>query len=69
MTAVQATVRSFDATTGAGTVLFDDGLELPYDEAAFDTSGLRLLRIGQRVRVRLDGDGRQVVALTLATFP
>lgn len=69
MTTVQATVRTFDATTGSGSVLFDDGLELPYDATAFNGSGLRMLRIGQRVRVRLDEERRQVVALTLATFP
>jgi len=66
---VQATVRTFDARTRSGTVLLDDGVELPYDGAAFDAGELRLARVGQRVRVRLDPSGTQVTFLTLHTFP
>jgi 2-phospho-L-lactate guanylyltransferase len=68
---VQATVRTFDATTRSGTVLLDDGVELPYDAPAFDASGLRLLRVGQRVRieVRHTPAGREVELLTIATLP
>jgi 2-phospho-L-lactate/phosphoenolpyruvate guanylyltransferase len=65
---VQATVRTFDATTRAGTVLLDDGLELPYDGAAFDAGGLRLLRVGQRVRLRVEGEPAQITFLTVATL-
>jgi 2-phospho-L-lactate guanylyltransferase len=66
---VQATVRSFDARTRSGTVLLDDGVELAYDGAAFDAGGLRLLRVGQRVRLDVvDDGGLTVVRLTLATF-
>lgn len=69
--AVQATVRSFDATTRAGSVLLDDGVELPYDATAFEAGGIRLLRPGQRVRIEVaDGPaGREVVFLTVATLP
>jgi 2-phospho-L-lactate guanylyltransferase len=49
-------------------VLLDDGAVMTFDAAAFDLSGLRLLRIGQRVRLRLDADGR-VEFVTIATFP
>jgi 2-phospho-L-lactate/phosphoenolpyruvate guanylyltransferase len=63
----QGTARVFDPTTHAGTVLLDDGTEVAFDGAAFDAGGLRLLRIGQRVRMRMDGD--RVVALTLVTLP
>lgn len=66
---MQATVRSFDQTSGSGSVLLDDGLELPYDAAAFAAARLRLLRSGQRVQVALDGDGRRVVSLALVTLP
>lgn len=71
MHAVQATVRTFTASTRSGSVLLDDGTELPYDRAAFDRGGVRLLRVGQRVRIRVAGDGeqRRVVALTIATLP
>jgi len=65
---VQATVRSFDERSGNGTVLLDDGVELPFDAAAFDASGLRLLRLGQRVRIETDGDGHRVTSLTILTL-
>jgi hypothetical protein len=65
---VQATVRNFDAETRAGDVLLDNGAVLTFDAAAFDPSGLRLLRIGQRVRVDLDVAGA-VAFITLSTFP
>jgi 2-phospho-L-lactate/phosphoenolpyruvate guanylyltransferase len=68
---VQATVRSFDPTTRSGTVLLDDGVELTYDRPAFDAGGVRLLRVGQRVRIELAGDAgaRRVTFLTVATLP
>ena len=71
---MQATVRTFDAVTRSGSVLLDDGVELPYDDRAFDAGGLRLLRVGQRVRVIVSGDeqhggGRRVTFLTVATLP
>jgi hypothetical protein len=61
---VQATVRSWDATTRAGTLLLDDGRQLDFPGEAVQ---VRALRLGQRVRV-LVTEGR-VVALTLATLP
>jgi 2-phospho-L-lactate/phosphoenolpyruvate guanylyltransferase len=67
---VQATVRSFDPVTRSGTVLLDDGIELPYDGAAFDAGGVRLLRSGQRVRIRVEGapPSTRVTFLTVATL-
>lgn len=67
---MQATVRSFDAVTRSGTVLLDDGTELPYGSNAFDASGVRLLRLGQRVRIEVDrtSSGRRVTFLTIATL-
>lgn len=65
---MHATVASFSPESRDGTVLLDDGSELPFSAAAFDVGGLRLLRPGQRVALRID-DHRVVVALTLATFP
>jgi hypothetical protein len=68
---VQATVRSFDADTRSGTVLLDNGVELPYDTAAFDAGALRLLRVGQRVRIEVEGEppARRVTFLTVLTLP
>lgn len=65
---MQATVRSFDPHTRCGEVLLDDGHAMAYPARAFDASGLRLLRVGQRVRLRLDDDGG-VAFLTIATMP
>jgi 2-phospho-L-lactate guanylyltransferase len=69
----QATVRDFDRATRSGTVLMDDGTALAFDGPAFDRSGLRLLRPGQRVRVGVERDSAstepRVTAVTLATFP
>ena len=67
---VQGTVRSFDAAVRGGTVILDDGTTLRFDSHAFDFGGLRLLRPGQRVRLRVETiEGASVVtALTLATF-
>ncbi|MDL4818803.1 hypothetical protein [Actinomadura opuntiae] len=64
---MQATVKDFDAGTRTGSVLLDDGTELPFDAEAFAAGGLRLLRFGQRVNLAMDG-GR-VSVVTLSTFP
>ncbi len=65
---MQGTVRSYDPPTGSGDVFTDDGTVLPFGAAALAGSGLRLLRAGQRVSLRVDGDG-EITALTLVTFP
>lgn len=67
---MQGTVHTFDAATRSGTVLLDDGTSLPYPASAFDASGLRLLRPGQRVRLKVEGEGpeRAAVFLTIATL-
>ncbi len=64
----QGTVSAFDARTGAGVVLLDDGTPVPFDADAFVASGLRLLRSGQRVRIDHDRAG-SVVRVTLVTLP
>jgi cold shock CspA family protein len=72
---MQGTVRTFDAGTRSGSVLLDDGTELPFDAEAFDAGGLRLLRFGQRVNLAVedgeDGDGAdgRITVITLSTFP
>jgi hypothetical protein len=65
---VQATVRSYDETARSGSVFTDDGTVVPFAPGSLAGSGLRLLRPGQRVRLRLGQDGT-ITALTLATFP
>lgn len=65
---MQATVRTYDTETHGGSVLLDDGTELTFGAEAFDAGGLRFVRPGQRVNLRLDDDGA-IDYLTLATFP
>ncbi|CAM3235380.1 cold-shock protein [Stackebrandtia soli] len=64
---MQGTVATFESATGAGSLFLDDGTRLSFDGAAFATSGLRLLRLGQRVSVEIDGD--IVTALRIPTMP
>ncbi|MFC0106763.1 hypothetical protein [Kibdelosporangium aridum] len=54
---MQATVATFSPETRSGTVLLDDGRQLSFDASAFDRSGLRMLRLGQRIVMRVV-DGR-----------
>ncbi|MGW4238896.1 hypothetical protein ACWEJP_19060 [Streptomyces sp. NPDC004749] len=64
---MQATSYTFDATTRTGSVLLDDGTPLEFDAAAFDAGGLRLLRVGQRVRIETEGEGPSL-RITLVTL-
>ena len=52
---MQATAYTYDPATRTGSVLLDDGTPVPFDAAAFDAGGLRLLRPGQRVRIEVEG--------------
>lgn len=54
---MQASVHRYDEATGEGSVLLDDGHELPFDATVFDASGLRHLRVGQRLTITAE-DGR-----------
>lgn len=55
---MQGTIATFDTDTRSGTLLLDDGSELVFGAAAFDRSGLRLLRLGQRVSIEAQPDGQ-----------
>lgn len=67
MTSVQGTVRQFAPDRRDGSVLLDDGSDVPFSAPAFDAGGLRLLRPGQRVRLERDAQG-QVTLVTIVTF-
>lgn len=54
---MQGTVATYDPETHAGTLLLDDGRELAFPPDAFQRSGLRLLRSGQRVTLETGPDG------------
>jgi 2-phospho-L-lactate/phosphoenolpyruvate guanylyltransferase len=64
---MQGTVATYDPATRSGTLLLDDGTELAYPAAAFDASGLRLLRLGQRVTVERDHEGA-IAKITIPTL-
>ncbi|MFG3247334.1 hypothetical protein [Streptomyces sp. NPDC048187] len=75
---MQATAYTYDPESRSGQVLLDDGTPVPFDAAAFDAGGLRLLRPGQRVRIETEeaGEdagagavaGRRITLVTLQTF-
>ncbi|GAA2472302.1 hypothetical protein GCM10010435_12420 [Winogradskya consettensis] len=54
---MQGTVATFDPQAHSGTLLLDDGSELAFPAEAFRASGLRLLRLGQRVDIATGDDG------------
>ena len=62
-------MRNYDGSTGSGSVFTDDGTVLSFGADALAGAGLRLLRPGQRVQFRTEGDPPRITALTLATFP
>ncbi|GIE93709.1 cold-shock protein [Paractinoplanes rishiriensis] len=62
---MQGTIATFDPGSRSGTLLLDDGTELAFDGPAFDRSGLRLLRLGQRVAVETGTGG----AITRIAIP
>jgi cold shock CspA family protein len=64
---MQGTVSRFDPRTRAGALLLDNGRPVEFGADAFDASGLRLLRPGQRVHVDHDRSGR-VVRVALPTM-
>lgn len=54
---VQATIHRVE-DDGSGAALLDDGVEVVVPPGAAEASGLRHLRVGQRVSVELDDAGR-----------
>jgi len=64
---MQATAFTYDPETRSGQVLLDDGTPVPFDGAAFEAGGLRLLRPGQRVRIETEGTGDDL-RITLVTL-
>jgi cold shock CspA family protein len=57
----QGTIKDFEGDERVGSLLMDDRTEVAIDAASVEGSGLRSLRIGQRVRFDLvDEAGRKV---------
>jgi hypothetical protein len=68
MVAMQGTVAEFDEVHHNGSLLLDDGTTVEFPAGAFDASGLRLLRLGQRVKIDRSPDGA-ITRITLPTLP
>jgi cold shock CspA family protein len=49
----QGTVKRYDVEGHAGSVLLDDGTEIDIDPVSTQDSGLRYLRLGQRVKFEI----------------
>jgi cold shock CspA family protein len=66
----QGTVKDFDGATRSGSLLMEDRTEVGIDATSLEGAGIRLLRLGQRVRFELVDDGCRKVArsLRLVTF-
>lgn len=64
---MQGTVARFDPQRRDGAVLLDDGTEMEFPADAFNASGLRLLRFGQRVRLET-GEGDRITRIALVTM-
>lgn len=66
----QGTVKGFDEQSRTGSVLLDDGTEIPLGADVFDGSGLLMLRFGQRVRFELAGtaDTQHITSIDLVTM-
>ncbi|HSL11571.1 MAG TPA: hypothetical protein VLA82_09695 [Actinomycetota bacterium] len=68
---IQGTIRDYDVETKRGSLLTDDRIEIVIDDRSLGDDAIRTLRIGQRVRFRVDdGDEGARVArdLRLVTF-
>jgi len=50
---MQASVHRYDDESGSGSVLLDDGREIPFERNVLDASGLRHVRPGQRVSIEM----------------
>ena len=66
---MQGTIKDFDAESRTGTLLTDDRTEIAIEPASLAQDVLSL-RLGQRVRFEVEGQGDATVArdLRLVTF-
>lgn len=61
----QGTVRSYDEKERVGDLLMDDRTEVLIDVSSVEGSGIRRLRVGQRVSFDLVEEGGRKLARTL----
>ena len=58
----QGTIKHYDPATRSGVLLQDDRTEVQIDVSSMEGSGLRYLRIGQRVKYDLADEAGKKVA-------
>jgi len=61
----QGTIKDYAPERRSGSLLMDDHTEVAIDETSLEGSGLRSLRLGQRVSFDLAEEGGKKVARTL----
>ena len=61
----QGTIKDYAPERRSGSLLMDDRTEVAIDEVSLEGSGLRSLRLGQRVSFDLAEEGGKKVARTL----
>lgn len=61
----QGTVKHYDEESRTGSLLMEDRTEVHIDPTSMEGSGLRFLRLGQRVRFDLVEEGGRKVARSL----
>lgn len=61
----QGTVKAFFESERVGSLLMDDGTEVGIDRSSLEGSGIRYLRIGQRVVFDLGEESGRPVAQNL----
>ncbi|HYU57671.1 MAG TPA: hypothetical protein VEO00_06430 [Actinomycetota bacterium] len=66
----QGTIRDFDEEARTGSLLLDDSTEVAIDPISIEGSGIRTLRVGQRVKFDLAEEAGTKLArnLTIITF-
>lgn len=64
---LQGTIKLYNEATRSGIILDDAGAEFAFDYESFRTTGMRLFRLGQRVKWRPE-EGTKVRELTLLTL-
>lgn len=66
----QGTIRDYDDGSRVGTLFMDDESEVHIDASSVEGAGIRLLRIGQRVKFDVAQEGGRKLArnLRIVTF-
>jgi cold shock CspA family protein len=66
----QGTIKTWSKETRSGVILDDARKEIPFEEDSYRASGIRELRLGQRVKFDLveEGAGAKVRNLTIVSF-